>query len=144
MRSRFFKIEELFSRQFLETLVRGYGRTRAEAVCWGLLDDRLLAAADQCRIRYGKATVNTWPFGGDLQQCGFRSWNALTGSHYSGHKYGRAFDLHFTGWDYEDIRQDLKARPIAGITEIELDTPSWLHIGTRNHNFEGILWLPKP
>lgn len=143
MRSTNFPLQEWFSKRMIQSLVDSIGKAKAEERLWGLLDDRLIIVVESLRERFGKCVINNWAYGGELHQCGFRGGDTTTGALFSAHRYGRAADLHFKSKNYNDIREDLRANPLPFITEIEEDTQGWLHVGVRNHNQEGILWLPN-
>jgi hypothetical protein len=106
-------------------------------VLWCLLDDRILRSADRLRQRYGKCFVNTWPFGGSLELCGWRPATSPVGARWSDHKWGRALDLHFETVEAAEIRADIRANPwreaFELITAIEADV-DWLHIACRNRD----------
>jgi hypothetical protein len=104
-----------------------------------MFDDRLLRTMDRLRRRYGPMVANTWHWGGNSQERGWRHEATSTGAEFSQHKYGRAVDLVplRQGVTAELIRQDILADPFGStfehITCIELEV-SWLHIDVRNHN----------
>ncbi len=144
MKSELFPLHEWFSKRMIEVLTSRFGRTRGEERLWGLLDGRIILVAESLRKRFGKCYINNWAYGGEFHQCGFRGNDTTTGAIYSGHKFGRCSDMHFTQKvSYDEIRADIKKNPIEFITEIELDTHGWLHTSVRNTNQEGILWLPN-
>jgi len=92
-----------------------------------------------------KAIVNDWHKGGQYHDSGFRDPLASIGAPHGQHFYGRATDSKVPEQDYEVLRdlirsnfKSLNAR--FGITTIEKDTPTWLHVDTRwtglDHLFE--------
>lgn len=80
-RCKYFKIKELVHPSFLTT---------NESILWRMFDDRLLRAIDKIREKYGPCTINA----DGLTDCGLRRMDSATGAYFSGHKFGRAADLH--------------------------------------------------
>lgn len=93
---KYFKIEELVSKQVYEYFSRKYGVN----FCWKFFQERVLKDLDIIREFHGQAiTINNWKFGGSLIQCGLRSnvdplVKAKLTPYCSGHTLGIAFDLH--------------------------------------------------
>lgn len=104
---------------------------------WQFLDTKALVTLDRLRVRYGKAYVNTYSFGGALQWRGLRTQDSSYYSPTSQHSFGRAFDVTFETVTAEEVRQEIMARSglpaLEMITAIELDV-DWLHFDTRNYN----------
>jgi hypothetical protein len=99
---------------------------------WKLFDERALRALDQLREGFGKAIVNDWCFGGELQNRGFRLATSMIGGVYSQHRFGRAFDVTFEDVSANDVRGTILSAPdlFVGINAIEMDV-DWLHFDTR-------------
>lgn len=95
------------------------------------LDPRLPVLVQAIRDMLGKPiTIN----GNGNNYCGFRPKNCTVGADNSQHRFGRAADLHMD-MDYEKARQfirdSFKALNLLGLTTIEKDTGTWLHIDMR-------------
>ncbi len=125
-RSEHFKIEEFFP----PSMLLKYSEDRL----WSLLDDRIVWTADQLRERFGKAVINSHPFGGSNRFRGFRPSGCRVGAELSQHKFGRAVDITFVDWTAESVRQYIRDVPSLAcfqyITYIEDGVP-WLHIDCR-------------
>ena len=128
-----------------------------------LLDDRILIFLQKVRNYYRKPViVNTWYFDQDTKNLykeikkddriferiitgynnvffyrGLRPFEYKEGATYSQHKYGRAVDFHISGMDSEEIRKDVLAGRIKGITTMETDI-SWFHGDVRFTGMEKI------
>lgn len=113
-------------------------------VLWSLLDDRIIWTADKLRERFGKAIINNWSFGGDLQFRGFRPLGSSVGSALSQHKFGRAIDINFESATAEEVRQDLKTVGKIGaykyITACEERT-GWNHFDCRFTGMEEVFFF---
>jgi uncharacterized protein YcbK (DUF882 family) len=79
--------------------------------------------------------VNNWHEGGAEHNRGFRFPNCTEGAKLSQHKQGRAIDFCIEGIEPEVIREAIRSRYDYlrgfGLTTIEKDTPSWVHIDCR-------------
>lgn len=140
----FFEIYELVP----ELLHDRYDKLHELEKLWLLFDDRVLITADLFRHRFGKMICNTWKWGGESSQRGYRLWNTTVGAELSQHKFGRALDLVPTEVTAEEIRQDIIAHPFREeyglIKAIETDI-SWLHFDVRNHKLaDGGIYYFKP
>lgn len=95
---------------------------------FNLFDDRALRTLQQLRDHFGPAVVNNWAAGGKNQYRGWRPFNCEVGATLSQHKFGRAFDVNFSGTTAEDARRYILANPekFPFIRRIERDV-SWLH-----------------
>ena len=136
MRCRHFKIWELVPQNYYE----GY----SEYKLWWLFDDRALLTLDMLRDQYGEMIINNWRSGGQYQYRGFRPANSTTGSEFSQHKYGRAFDIKFLDIPVGVVQQDCidkKYDCFKYITAIELNT-SWLHFDCRNYEGDLLTFVP--
>lgn len=109
-----------------------------------LLDAGLLHDLDIIREYADESIiVNDWSWGGGYTESGLRT----VGDHYysstSGHALGKAFDIKLASWlkgDYSrdadwlrGLIMDLKdSGKLDYLSELELLTDSWCHIGSRN------------
>lgn len=105
------------------------------------LDPRSGTLLDRIRELVGRPiTINDWKEGGIFDERGYRLPWAPTGGKLSQHKRGTAYDLEIELDDkipsYERFRQlirdNFEELNKLGLTTIEKDTPSWLHIDMRD------------
>lgn len=88
---KYFKLQELVS----PIVFNHYGD-----FAWSFFDANILRDLDKIRKQFGKSiTINTWLYGGNTTQCGFRSnMDKLVKDkktlYCSAHCMGKAFDLH--------------------------------------------------
>lgn len=143
-----FVLQELVSEQAY------YLYKNRQHILWQQFDPRALYSLDMLReyvVNNGIAKsvlVNTWLWGGSRQFSGLR----LPGdSHYSKtsqHSHGRGIDFTWANIDTEAIREIIIKNPqkeeFKFITCIEKDTPTWVHMDTRNWDKEkfGVLQVP--
>ena len=110
------------------------------------LDAAILEAGDNLRDVFGPCWVNNWHEGGQIDSAGLRPPNDPTGSPWSAHKQGKALDLKFLQATPDEVRDWILAhrddKRIAGITRVELGTPTWVHIDS--FNVSRIVWVPLP
>jgi hypothetical protein len=84
-----------------------------------------------------KAIVNDWHTGREYKQSGYRIPTDQTSkAEFTQHKFGRAEDLKAKGMDYEVLRDVIRdnfksLNQMFGITTIEKDCPTWLHVDCR-------------
>lgn len=103
-----------------------------------LLDMRIIQAAQFIREQLGETIyVNNWFNGGNLDECGLRTFNTKTGAVWSQHKFGRALDLHSSAGVkrmYEVVKDNEKTliadQLLTTVEDISF-TPTWLHIDCR-------------
>lgn len=112
-----------------------------------LIDIRIVNVAQWLRDNLGKAiTINNWNSGGQYKESGLRNFETSTGAKWSQHKYGRALDLKVNGMDSEAVRQYIRTNWATlkniGLTCIEKDTPSWVHIDCRYTGLDYLLEVP--
>ena len=110
-----------------------------------LIDNRLITLTQFFRDYFAvPITINNWHTNGQYQESGLRTFLSKTGATYSQHKYGRAADLKLTGIEPEEVRAEIRrnwtAFKKAGLTCIEKDTPTWVHIDVRNTTSPEILY----
>ena len=112
-----------------------------------LIDARIISIAEAVRqLTDCPVTINDWHTGGHYKESGLRIFSTSTGAKFSQHKYGRAVDLKVKGMDAEDvrnlIRQNWSMFHNLGLTTIEKDTPSWVHVDCRNTGLEKLYEIP--
>lgn len=138
-RCKFFIIQELVSPRIHEA--RG---DRA----WEMLDAGLLRAVDRLREKFGRIKINDWHNGGPFDSSGMRNWDDPEGAKYSDHKYGRAFDLKPLETPVKKVYDYIRAHewefPEITVLEDIAHTPSWLHVGARNHNLPQQIQIVRP
>lgn len=105
---------------------------------WSFFDENLLKDIDLIRERFGSAiTINTWLYGGNTTQCGFRSnmdkmVKEKKSLYCSAHCMGKAFDFHCVdnvrlfGMIYDMIKKgELKA--IKRLEDRRSTKDAWVH-----------------
>ncbi len=112
-----------------------------------LIDIRIVNVAEWLREKTGKPIViNNWKYSGRYKESGLRNPFTKTGARYSQHKYGRALDLKVQGMDAEEVRQLIRDNwaelKEIGLTCIEKDTPTWVHIDCRHTGLSYLLEIP--
>lgn len=112
-----------------------------------LIDARLITLVQFMRDYFGvPVTINDWHTGGKYKESGLRTFMSKTGATYSQHKFGRAADLKFSGLTPEYVRKEIRRNwPVfmdKGLTCIEKDTPTWVHIDCRNIGANTLLEVP--
>lgn len=129
---QYFTLEEYFPEAFIE-------KYQYKLDLWRLVDARLIHVCDALRYRYGPMTINTWKWGGDLHNCGYRPFDCTIGAKFSAHKRGQAADLH-PRIPAEEIREEIRKGTFSTqfITVVENTVP-WLHVSVENTN-----WPDKP
>ena len=143
MKSKYFKIQELVSKQTYEK----YGEKS-----WIFLDERLILTLDALREYFNAPiTVNNWLWGGNLQQRGLRANcdeivknKTLKNSLYvSQHCLGKAVDFNVKNRTVKDvykvILENPKAFPYIKRIENINKTPTWVHIDIANTENENII-----
>ena len=155
MKSKYFSIQELVPPAIYEQ----FGERS-----WQFIDPRAGAVLDAIRELVGTSvTINTWNSDGDNVvdphekfESGFRMPETKTGGKLSQHKFGRGFDLRAKFIlkngvlvplaNYEDfrnlIRYNFEYLNSLGLTTIEKDTPTWLHIDLRYTGLDYLYEVP--
>ncbi len=95
-------------------------------------------------------TINDWKEGGPFDERGYRLPWATTGGKLSQHKLGKAFDLEIqldakipTYEKFRDlIRYNFEHLSKLGLSTIEEDTPTWLHIDMRDTGLDHLYEVP--
>lgn len=138
-----FKLEELVPPDLFEKYKDN------KHILWYQFDPRSLFSIDKLRELFGKCKINDWLWGGDYTQSGLRTQDSEYFSFLSQHTRARAFDPKFSDHSPEEVRKYILDNPnkeeLKYITCIEEDTPTWVHIDTRNYDKDknGIL-VVKP
>lgn len=94
-----------------------------------LMDNRIIAIADQLRNYFGKPiTINNWVYGSDFTQRGWRE-HGINGKNYSMHCFGRAIDFDVAGLPAAEVRKaiSMHEEQFPLIRGMELDT-NWVHV----------------
>lgn len=112
-----------------------------------LIDKRIVNVAQFLRDYFNAPVViNNYHEGGGHKESGLRTFLSKTGATYSQHKYGRAIDIKVQGWKAEDVRKEIrKVWPELkelGLTTIERDTPTWVHLDCRYTGLDTLLEVP--
>jgi len=109
------------------------------------IDPKMFNIAQFFRGLFGEIIINNWYHQGPYQYSGFRDPFCKTGSYLSSHKRGTAIDMKFTMVNPDEIREYVKKNEInfidQGVTAIELNTLSWLHVSCENWNKDHITWI---
>ena len=127
MKAKYFKIYELVPPKVW---------TARGEKAWQLLDPQLIKIIDALREEFGRATINSYKWGGDRQWSGLRTPDSPYYSKYSQHTFGRAADIIFNDISAADVRKAILAKPdkwleISPCITLE-DDVSWVHVDTRN------------
>lgn len=101
-----------------------------------LVDIRIVRCAELLRELTGKPVIiNTWHVGKQYKESGLRLPTTSTGAKFSQHKFGRAIDVKVSGINAEEVRNIIRTNwkefKEAGLTTIEKDTPTWVHMDCR-------------
>lgn len=140
--SKHFSLEELVPQEIFHQFA---GRSAQ------FLDYRSANLLDAIRELVGQPiTINNWNSGGAFSQSGFRLPDTLVGGKLSQHKFGRAYDLKIDVngeiKSYEHFRNLIRANfnqlNKLGLTTIELNTPTWLHIDMRYTGLDYLYEVP--
>lgn len=119
---------------------------------WGdfsirFIDNRLIDLVQVIRDRFGVPFVINGMFRGALfTESGLRSFGTKTGAGMSQHKFGRAVDLKCSAISPDEIRSEIRKNyeffRSYGLTAIEVDTPTWVHISTENTGSGALVEIP--
>ncbi|KKN68328.1 hypothetical protein LCGC14_0452040 [marine sediment metagenome] len=106
------------------------------AKCIWFIDPKIPPLAQFIRDWFNKPIVlNTWKNSGESEYRGYRPRDCEVGAEHSQHRFGRAVDFIIPGkWPQEIIREIqiyYKQFNDVGLTTIEKDTPTWVHIDVR-------------
>lgn len=136
--SKYFTLQELVP----PSIFSHYGAKSSQ-----FLDHRSGALLDRIREFLGEPiSINGLFNGVAFSNSGFRTPDTLVGGKLSQHKFGRAYDLKISLThkikSYEEFRQIIRDNfeelNKLGLTTIELNTPTWLHLDMR---FTGLNYL---
>ena len=118
-----FKLFELVPKELYKTL--------SKEALWGLFDEEALRALDWLKELFpnGSITINNWKWGGRFNYSGFRTKLSSDYSERSAHSTGKAWDLKFSDYSIEEVRDTLsKVKYSPFIRRVERGTPTWLHV----------------
>lgn len=106
-----------------------------------LIDIRIVRCAELLReITNKPVIINTWHVGKQYKESGLRQSDTSTGAKFSQHKFGRAIDVKVSEMKSEDVRNIIRANwnefKAVGLTTIEKDTPTWVHMDCRYTGLE--------
>ncbi|MFZ4545929.1 MAG: D-Ala-D-Ala carboxypeptidase family metallohydrolase [Bacteroidales bacterium] len=112
-----------------------------------LIDKRIVNVAQFLRDHFNAPIViNNYHEGGGHIESGLRTFLSKTGATYSQHKYGRAIDIKVQGWKAEEVRKEIRKMwpelKALGLTTIERDTPTWVHLDCRYTGLDELLEVP--
>lgn len=113
-----------------------------------LIDNRLITLIQFMRDYFAAPIIiNDWHKGGNDIDSGFRMPESKTGRSLSQHKFGRALDINIRGFnDYDALRKIIMDNwPLFkehGLTTLESNTPTWLHLDIRNTNISDLYLVP--
>jgi hypothetical protein len=127
-----FYIDEFVSREF-------YNKWGSRSIHW--IRPELINILQFIRNRYGvPMIINNWATGGNFEQSGLRYPTAAIGAGDSLHKFGCAADPKFKDQEpefYNEVRNDIIINwesifKKLGLTTIEENTKTWLHLDVRH------------
>ena len=105
-----------------------------------LLDPRMLWTLDRLREQFGEIIINNWHSGGFRMKSGLYQTETPTS-----HSLGRGFDLVFSEYFPETIRENMKQFPrdeiFQYITRCGGKERQWLHIDNMNTLEERIVFI---
>lgn len=98
---------------------------------WNLLNPLMLEMLDLYREDFGPIIINDWYHGGTYKESGLRDFSTSTGSTYSMHKYGCAFDCKPKQITNRQMYERVLANPdrykhVNRVENIQF-TPTWFH-----------------
>lgn len=103
---------------------------------WNLLSPLALMSLDALREKFGPIIVNGHYNGKDFTESGLRRADTGTGSKFSMHKFGGAFDCKPRACTVKDIYDYVLAHPdeFPHINRVEniAATPTWFHFDVAN------------
>lgn len=97
------------------------------------VDMRCVALAQYLKDLYKtKVTINDWAWGGTYNDSGFRTQRSKYWTPLSPHSRGLSIDVKIEKYDAETIRKNIRNNYAdykkLGLTIIEKDTPTWVHL----------------
>lgn len=128
VKSKYFEIHELVPREMYEK----YGDA-----AWRYVDVRLIQTIDKLKEHFnlGTMSINTYGFGGNREWSGIRTPDSKWYSYGSQHSFGNAFDIVFSMYSAEEVRDYIinKQHEYSSIKGLELEV-SWVHLDVRNED----------
>ena len=113
---------------------------------WWFIDTKLIDLIDAMRDEFGRATINSYKWGGNREWSGLRTPDSDYYSVYSQHSHGRAADIIFNDISSNDVRKRMIENPekwLAICPSITLeDGVTWVHIDVRNSELGINLFKP--
>lgn len=140
-RPTYFIIQELVPEALYNSL--------SEQALWNLFPEESLRMLDWIKDRYpkGSITINDWAWeGAGYSYSGFRTKASSDYSENSLHSTGEAFDLKFSDYSIDEVRDDLEFVTYSPfIRRVEKGTPTWLHIDCKlKKGYEKTIYLFNP
>ncbi len=128
MKSKYFKIHELVPKSLYEK----YGNK-----AWRYVDPRLIESIDKLKEHFnlGTMTINNYFWGGKREWSGIRTSDSPYYSLGSQHSYANAFDIVFSDYSAEEVRNYIIGNKdlFPHIKGLELGV-SWVHLDVRNED----------
>ena len=128
MKSKYFKIHELVPKKMYDR----YGQK-----AWRYVDVRLIESIDKLKEHFnlGTMTINNYFWGGDREWSGIRTPESPYYSYGSQHSYANAFDIVFSDYSAEEVRNYIidNQHEFPHIKGLELGV-SWVHLDVRNED----------
>jgi len=128
MKSKYFKIHELVPKKMYEK----YGKKS-----WRYVDTRLIETIDTLKEHFnlGTMTINNYGFGGNREWSGIRTPESPNYSYGSQHSFANAFDIVFSHYTAEEVRNYIINNPhiFKYVKGLELKV-SWVHLDVRNED----------
>lgn len=99
------------------------------------VDSRIISLAQFIRDYFDMPmTINNWHIGGNLLSEVYATLHQ-SGAQYSQHRFGRAIDFNLSNLTTDEIQKEILKHQevfmINGLTCIEADTPTWVHVDCR-------------
>ena len=128
MQSKYFKIHELVPQKMYEK----YGEK-----AWRYVDVRLIETIDKLKEHFnlGTMSINNYFWGGNRHWSGIRTPESPDYSYGSQHSYANAFDIVFSAYSAEEVRNFIIDNPniFKYVKGLELGV-SWVHLDVRNED----------
>jgi len=129
MKSKYFKIHELVPQPMYEE----YGDA-----AWRYVDVRLIETIDKLKEHFnlGTMSINDYYWGGKRKESGIRTQDSKYYSFGSQHSYANAFDIVFSHYTAEEVRNYIisnNTHEFEHIKGLELGV-SWVHLDVRNED----------
>ena len=128
MKSKYFKVHEFVPKKMFAK----YGEKS-----WRFVDVRLIETIDILKEHFnlGTITINNYFWGGDREWSGIRTPESPYYSYGSQHSFANAFDILFSHYTAEEVRNYIINNPqkFKHIKGLELGV-SWVHLDLRNED----------